>query len=419
MEICDIKIIEAPDDSNRVRICAQLVYDDDYPDEELWFEFDQAYAHQISDSGNPWLACLLPVAAVIGQPLKISRPVDPLLLQNAKELLRIWDCWYDYAHVIDIEADSQQPLGDDPQHTAALFSGGVDAFFTVLNAEHPKPDEPEYPIDDLINLWGFDIWIDQAEEYRRLLKTLRKSSAGLGKNLIETASNVYNTRYKEAHPPELAHGGVLSSLGLLLEKRFKSLLIPSSSGYKELQPWGSHPLTDPLYSTTRTQIIHHGGAYSRTDKTEFIARSEIAMQNLRVCFRRDQKDNCCTCKKCYRTMITLETLGVLDRTPTFKRDNIPTDEIQRIYSPHNLDVFYMQDNIQLAKKKNRPEMVRAFEQSLKYSESLNRKLAWVDKIPVIVLGAGRRSWKRPAIIRRVVWALHQRLKKWVIRNIQV
>ena len=415
MEVCDIKTIESPEDPNRVRACAQLVYDDDHPDEQLWFEFDQAYADQISNSGNPWLACLLPTAAATGQPLKICRPVDPLLLQNARELLRIWDCWYDFAHVIDIDVETQQPVGDDPQHTASLFSGGVDAFFNVLHAEHPGPNEPTYPIDDLINLRGFDIEIDEAEVYSRLLKKLRQSSAELGKNLIETSTNYYVTRSR-LYSPKLGFGGVLSSVGLLLEKRIKRILIGSSHGYRDLYPQGSHPLIDPLRSTANTQIIHYGSAYSRTDKTAFIAKSKITLQRLRVCGARDQVENCGACNKCYRTMITLDILGVLDQATAFKKNSLTLNEIEHIYSPSAGDRVSFEDILRLAKEKRQPKVAEALERSLKYSDLVNRRLAWVEKIPNIVLGEGRQSWKRPAPIRRVVWLLRWYLRKWILRH---
>ena len=115
-------------------------------------------------------------------------------------------------------------------------------------------------------------------------------------------------------------------------------------------------------------------------------------------------------------MITLDILGILDSTPTFKRDHLSMDEIKRIYWAGVLDVYYVQENIQLAKKNNRPEVVRALELSLRYTQSVNRKLAWANQIPVIVLGAGRRRWKRPMPIRRVVWLFTHYLKKWIVRR---
>jgi hypothetical protein len=58
----------------------------------------------------------------------------------------------------------------------------------------------------------------------------------------------------------------------------------STYSYSNLAPWGSHPLTDPLLSTLGTRVIHDDAAFSRIEKTEFIARREMALRTLRVCW---------------------------------------------------------------------------------------------------------------------------------------
>ena len=415
MEVCDIKTIEAPDNPNRVRACAQVVYDDDHPNEELWFELDQAYADQLSDSGNPWLACMLPLAACLGQPLKISRPVDPLLLQNARELLRIWDCWYDYAQVVDIDAVVEEPTGKNPNRNAAFFSGGIDAFFTVLNAEHPGPAEPLYPIDDLISVWGFDIPIDRAAAFQKMLNALKESAADLNKNLIDVATNLRTTRFRQADWSHIAHGGGLASVGLLLERRLKHVLIASGSGYRNLHSWGSHPLTDPLYSTANTRIIHHGSTYSRTQKTITVAQSDIALQHIHVCHKQSNEKNCCECTKCYRTMITLDLLGVLGRTPTFPQNQIDTHVIKNIYVSESWDILYMQDIILHANKANRPEVAWAAEHCLKHSEKIKSRLSCLERITTCIFKlSGRGQFPRP--IRTAIWWINYRLQKWILRG---
>ncbi len=415
MELCDIKVVEATNDPARVRICADLIYDDDYPDEQLWFELDKGYAEQMSGSGDPWLACLLPVAATIGEPLRICRPVDPVLLQNARELLRIWDCWFDYTQVIDIEAHAESPGDYQPQHTGAFFSGGIDSFFTVLNADHPARGEPSYPIDDLIIVWGFDIPIDDADAFHGLLRSLQRSATDLGKNLIDISTNLRKTRFRQAHWGYVGHGGGLASIGLLLEKRFRRVLIASSPGYRQLLPWGTHPLTDPLYSTTHTQFIHHGSAYGRADKTAVVAGSDIALKHMHVCGRQLNDKNCCACIKCFRTMIALDLLGVLGRAPTFKKNTLDADEIKRVCSLAAWDVLYAQELIHLAKKKNRPEVIQAIEYSLKRSEKINRRLSLLKKTitRIFKLGGGNRM---PSSIRRVVWWIDYQLREWILRD---
>jgi hypothetical protein len=416
MDVCGIKVVEAPQDPSRTRISAQLVYDNNHCDDQLWFEFDQTYADQISDSGNPWLACLLPIAACIGEPLRICRPVDPLLLKNARQLLKIWACWYDFVQVIDVEAESKLDSGCTPQRTASFFSGGVDSFFTVLKAEQSEQGEPPCSIDDMITIWGFETDLNHTRTYEQLLSKLRQSAEGLGKNLIEVKTNLRTIRFKERPWAALTHGGGLSSVGLLFEKRFKQLLISSTHTYLELFPWGSHPLTDPLFSTTHTQVTHFDCAYDRVDKTKLVAQSDVAKQNLHVCAMTDRAENCCTCKKCYRTMITLDLMGVLGSSGVFERDSIPIEEIKYLHvsvTDQN-DRSFINELIQLAHEKNRPEVAQALLHSMRYSESMHRRAVWADKIPAILLESGRR---RSQLIRRVVWRVHHKLKSWMIRRV--
>ncbi len=84
---------------------------------------------------------------------------------------------------------------------------------------------------------------------------------------------------------------------------FSTGLIASSHAYDSLRfPWGSNPLTDPLLSSDRLQIINDGGECSRWEKAEAIAEWEPALKHLRVCHKGKQRDrNCGVCPNCLFT----------------------------------------------------------------------------------------------------------------------
>src|SRR5215469_9891368 len=87
--------------SGRVRVTAEVSYDDrPTATENYWFEFPSDVAGSLSDSGNAWLACLVPMAVAIGEPLRLPFPVDPLLLRNVRELMAIWESWYPTLHAV-------------------------------------------------------------------------------------------------------------------------------------------------------------------------------------------------------------------------------------------------------------------------------------------------------------------------------
>jgi 7-cyano-7-deazaguanine synthase in queuosine biosynthesis len=72
-------------------------------------------------------------------------------------------------------------------------------------------------------------------------------------------------------------------------------------------PDGSNFITDPLWSSGYTQIIHDGADSRRNDKIKFIAENSNALSILRVCWQ-DKGYNCGQCSKCLRTMVALREM---------------------------------------------------------------------------------------------------------------
>ena len=162
MELVSVRIEESPQAAGRVRLVGEVAYDDKPGLETYWFEVDEQYAPSLSTSGDPWLACLLPLAATLRQDLRLRVPVDPLLVQHATRISETWTDWYrerypDLRRVVveaDVEASPPAPVA---RETAGFFSGGIDSFFMVLrNAE--RTDRAQFPrIDRLVWVGGFDL----------------------------------------------------------------------------------------------------------------------------------------------------------------------------------------------------------------------------------------------------------------------
>jgi hypothetical protein len=68
--------------------------------------------------------------------------------------------------------------------------------------------------------------------------------------------------------------------------------------------WGSHPLTDRLFSSGSFQIIHDAAQYRRDTKLKKLEQWPQAFRNLRVCWSAPRKDeNCGRCIKCILTAL--------------------------------------------------------------------------------------------------------------------
>ena len=200
---------------------------------------------------------LLPFAVSLAEPLEISRPVDRELFTNVHELMRIWNCWHPHLKPVPIEADIQeQPRQQPSRATAALFSGGVDSWFTLLkhNGDFSQPDGVR--IDDLLRVLGLDIPLEGVDERRAVRDSVERATSGLKTHYVEVATNLMKTRWwAKADWGRVAHGCAFASVGHALSGRYGKVLIPSTLRYDEAVPWGTHPLTDPLLFSA-TKCIH-------------------------------------------------------------------------------------------------------------------------------------------------------------------
>lgn len=380
MELRNINIVKSPLNAGNIRLEGEISYDGNNRKSEVyWFEMSEKYKDFISDSGNPWLACLIPLAVTLGEPLRISLPVDDVLLKNINNLMQIWKSWYPHLHIVPIETNTVELKNiDGSSKTAAFFSGGVDSFFTALR--HNASTVSPIVIDDLLYVWGFDIPLENVDAFRHMKNTLRKASDALNKNFIDIATNLRATRWKQTDWGYLSHGCALASVALTLERRFSRVLIASTSGYANTSPWGSHVYTDPLLSTSKIKIVHDGAECGRIEKIEFIAKSEVARHSLHVCYLLGSDKNCSKCPKCYRTMMALDLYGVLEYFKTFDINNYSITTASKIYLGSRYYHLYMNEIRELALRKDRMDMVEAVDRSFQHSERLSKYMPIAKKV---------------------------------------
>ncbi len=399
MQVRGISVIDSPERPGWVRLCAEVVYEDpSLASEVYWFEVREKYKSFLSDTGNPWLVCLAPLAMALGEPLKIVRPVDRTLLANVYERMRIWKCWYPRLTMIRIEAELLEHPIENAGKTCSFFSGGVDAFFTALYYDRTPDPLVRIPIEDLVNVWGFDIPLANAEAHEEIAKVFRRSAEDLGKELIEVATNLRETQLeKKINWEYLNVSPALASVALALEKRYKKALISSAGGYLVLCPDGTSALLDPLSSTQRLQVVHAGAAFSRVQKTEYIAPFEVVQRSLHVCFHIQSEKNCGRCIKCYRTMTTLETLGFLDRFQTFPKGAFHLSKLAKMFLWESDDVRMSKDVERLAVQKSREDVANAIRGAFKHTQHARRLLSMIKPL-----------YHSPAT-RKLYWALEHKI----------
>jgi hypothetical protein len=336
---------------------------------EIFYEVPAQLESALSASGNPWIVAMLPYALSTGEDVECSLPVDARLLENLEGLLATWIDWYPQFRRPRLIAPRQPFAADDgfESRTAVFFSGGIDSWFSVLR--HVPEREPAAigSVDDLVSVHGFDIPLEQPQEFAMLEATLSEGARALGRTLVVVRTNLRrrDTLWARAWG-WLTHGAGLASVALVLEKRYGRAVIGSTHPYGGLIPWGSHPMTDGLFSTRHLDIRHDGAQYARTDKTALVARHEVALAHLHVCWKDAAAHNCGTCAKCLRTMATLELLGALEKVNPFPT-RIEAPALAGLYLENDNEVEFFDEVRKLAAARGNRPIEQAIETAMRRS----------------------------------------------------
>ncbi len=356
--------------NNMQRLSGLVRYDDGFT-EEYVFEIPTKYT--ISHSGNPWLACLLPLAVTIGEDLKLPLPVDQVFLDATDDLIKLWKTWYPKLYDINVYADIGVVAKSEDQ-CATFFSSGVDSYFTALRHPQAQP---------MLLTLGFDMPYRYTNKFKEHFDRISKSAVECGGLLIPTATNIRETRWSICHWELLGHGPALAAIALLFEQHFSEVLIPSSYDYNVMHPWGSHPMVDTLFTTSNLHFVHDGCGYSRLDKIKYLTKYKHVLSNLHVCFRgangqgQDQY-NCCNCEKCYRTMVVLELLGKLKQASMFKESKVNLTKLALLYG----DQVFLAEVHSFAVEMKNTKIEKALQKSINRSKRID-KIKKINNIPFL------------------------------------
>ncbi|MBI4698001.1 MAG: hypothetical protein HY758_03585 [Nitrospirae bacterium] len=363
----------------------------------------KASSGPVSQRSDTYLVAGLFPAMKFGSDLRIEGSVSPKLLRATGTIQDIITAWFPGYTSISIYAESSNHSGlTDQRGVGAFFSGGMDAFYTLLKHQ----DE----ITTLIFIHGFDIQLEKHEFRERASGAFKEVAAAFNKTLVEVETNLAESleRMSPSFIPAGgdAHGAVLASVALLLSAQLKKVYIPSSYPYSNLNPWGSHVLLDPLWSTEDVEIVHDGCEATRVQKAALVAQSDVALRNLRVClFKPEEGLNCGVCEKCLRCMVTLRAVGALDRCATFHR-RLDLKELEKVEIPNQGLFKSYQSTLQAVEENDTdPELAKALRKCIqnyefnKLAKGLNDEMA-----PFFESSIGQRLLKsRKNTIMKYLW----------------
>jgi len=198
--------------------------------------------------------------------------------------------------------------------SSVLFSGGVDAFNTLLNHYDEKPD--------IITIFGADISLSDKKGINVVNDKNKETASKLGikyytvySNFRECINYLFLSNYVSEKINcewwhDFQHGIALIGLVAPLShmNEYYKVYIASSFTANDIGNYtcASDPTIDNHFKYSNTVTIHDGYEFNRQDKIhnicKFIKDNKITIQ-LRVCWISDGGNNCCSCEKCYRTIM--------------------------------------------------------------------------------------------------------------------
>jgi hypothetical protein len=355
---------------------------DDY---RLWYRFAPGTAPSAASS-DPFLAAALLAAMARGESLEVDPglAVSPRLLAALEQIQQIFATWLGPLQHVAVSA-STAPSPAPAGGVGCFFSGGVDSLYTYLRHEAE--------ITHLVQIHGYDYRRQNRSLAEQVEQANRRFAEARGKKLLVIESNFRELFEKHRLHINVYHGAILASVALA--SGLGKVYVPSSGTWSELGPWGSHAVTDPLWSSESVAIVHDGLEARRVDKLRRIGGDRQALDLLRVC-PRNSSYSCGVCEKCLRTRVCLRVLGL--RSPNLA----PLDSIGRIYRLSigtDSERRMWAENLQAAEEAGDRALVRAIALVVARRD-LRRALRSLDR--ALLGGSVRRSaqWLKGALARQ-------------------
>jgi len=266
---------------------------------EVWIEAPGALAP--APRGEMFLAIGLFLAMARREDLVVdpALPLCPELSARLPHIIAIIRQWNPELGAPRIEA-RQEPVAAQPGLVFTSFSGGVDSTYTF----HRHRDS----ITHLLVTNCFDE-AGATEPFEALVKKVAAFADEHAKAVLPIATNARRVCEAQGMSWDYLHGPFLCLTAAAFGPA--QYFIPSSFSVRQLKPWGSHPLLDPMWSTATTRIVHDGIEVPRTEKIRALSRDPALLRYLQVCWY-SKINNCGTCTKCTRTLLVLRELGVTD-----------------------------------------------------------------------------------------------------------
>ncbi len=350
----------------------------------LFLEFD-TNIENVPDSIAiiPMLCNILPISWVFNIDIVINE-LDEVFYNNINEIKKGYiDMYPEIKFGGNLYVEKVVSNNYVSKGSAVLFSGGVDAFNTLISHIDEKPA--------LITVWGSDISLSDKTGWE-LVDTHHKKTASdfdIKYHAIKTnfrsfincsaLSNYVSKKVKGEWWHEFQHGIGLIGLTapLAYTEKYKIVYIASSFTIADKGNYtcASDPTIDNHLKHSSCKTIHDGYEFNRQDKIHnicnYVDKTNKPIK-LRVCWESTGGKNCCECEKCCRTM-----LGILTEKNDPNKFGFNFNSNVRKKMMKTVQPFAKYNH-----SRQYSEMQRQFIENYKTSE-IPKDLLWFSKLKIV------------------------------------
>lgn len=318
-------------------------------DSGLWFAVPiDLKAYLCKDRGDAFVVAMLWYAMVTGSDIESIAPLSEKMVFNISRFLIPALCTSEngYRQISILGPTTNQPY-PNAGGVGTGMSCGIDSFYSlhVYSQEnipfpyrlthltyfnmgaifHPnRSEKKEYSLKEF-----YETTDRMSEEKRENARQVAEES---GLPLVYVKSNLDKDYYRGAY----GHTGVYRNCAMALSMQGLFSVYYNSSGgwpgYFDLTlTEGSQHYESLLCSCLSTESLSFvlSDYVTRVEKTIAVADDELAQKHLDVCFC---FNNCGRCSKCFRTLVTLEIIGKLDKfSQVFDIEQFKKDRVDAYY----------------------------------------------------------------------------------------
>jgi hypothetical protein len=336
---------------DRSRIEARFIYEDvDLPPITIFYEAGPPLGDALEATPEAFVLPGFPIAVWEGERrLKVEGALDTTLAGGLGRAGNLLSSWYENCGSVSLEpTDGFRAVSPaSGQHSAALFTGGVDAMAMLCENRRLVPLDHPRSIRTLVYAFGYS-FLDRPEgvesprmraRYEAQARRLEEMGERVGFTLVRLDTNVRRLDPKRDPFYFAAHSGAFMA-PLVAAPRYVSdaFIASAGQGGAVQSPHGSHPMLDPYYSTSAVRVHHAQPQVGRIEKLAMIADWEPAYDTLQVCHGGlappPETVNCGTCEKCVRTRVALLALEALPRFNTFPEGDVTPETVRRVQLSH-------------------------------------------------------------------------------------